>query len=72
MYITRLSRCIFVLAALLVLVKESHGDAINTERDRAADSIGKSLASLFLVKEETASAARNSMGLFQVRASLTK
>ena len=67
MYVTRCRWYMFVLIALLVPFRESYGDAVNTERDRAADSLGKSLASLFLVKEGTASAARNSMGIFQVR-----
>ena len=68
MYIIGLSWYIFLLAALLVPVRESHGDVLNVQRDQAANSIGKSLASLFLVKEGTTGAAKNSMGIFQVRA----
>ena len=56
----------FLLAALVAPVRESHGDVLDVERDQAANSIGKSLASLFLVKEGTTGAARNSMGIFQV------
>jgi len=35
--------------------------------DPTADTLGKSLAQLFLAKEETVPAAKHSMGLFQVQ-----
>ena len=39
--------------------------------DPAADILGKSLAQLFLAKEETVPAAKHSMGLFQVQQQLS-
>ena len=51
----------------LALASTTRAAATSTRDEEAADNLGKSLASLFLLKEENVPAAKQSMGVFQVQ-----
>ena len=55
------------MTGLLVLASTTWTAASSIRDEEAADNLGKSLASLFLLKEENVPAAKQSMGIFQVQ-----
>ena len=66
MYILRCSWCALLLLALFARPHNANSITPSLGRSRAANSLGKSLASLFLVKEGNVPAAKQSISIFQV------
>ena len=56
-----------MVSGLLALASTTRATAASARDDEAADNLGKSLASLFLLKEENVPAAKQSMNIFQVQ-----
>ena len=56
-----------MVTGLLALASTRRAAATSARDDEAADNLGKSLASLFLLKEENVPAAKQSMNVFQVQ-----
>ncbi len=52
---------------LLATIYHGHASIPVTTGDARADSLGKSMAQLFLAKEETVPGAKHSMDIFQVQ-----
>ena len=57
----------YMVTGLLALASTRGAAATSARDDEAADNLGKSLASLFLLKEENVPAAKQSMNVFQVQ-----
>ena len=55
------------MTGLLALASTTRAAATSARDEEAAENLGKSLASLFLLKEENVPAAKQSMGIFQVQ-----
>ena len=66
MYVLRCSWCTLLLLALFASPHNANSISPSLARSRAAASLGKSLASLFLVKEGSVPGAKQSMSTFQV------
>lgn len=66
MCILRCSWCTLLLLALFASPHDANSISPSLARSRAAASLGKSLASLFLVKEGSVPGAKQSMSIFQV------
>ena len=71
MYLLSCSWCTLLLLALFASPHDAKSISPSLARSRAAASLGKSLASLFLVKEGSVPGAKQSMSTFQVTSKST-